>query len=124
MPCAQRRREPQSLDGILNAMAFDSIRLITFDCYGTLIDWETGMLVAMRPLFRRDGRAIGDAELLEAYGEAELELESGPYLEYRHVLSRSVQDVGKRVGVKISAEDGYEFAESLTKWEPFPDTVS
>lgn len=101
-----------------------SIRLITFDCYGTLIDWETGMLAAMRPLFRRDERKTGDAQLLEAYGEAEVELESGPYLAYREVLSRSVQEVGKRLGMKITSEEGREFAESLTRWEPFADTVS
>jgi 2-haloacid dehalogenase len=124
MPSQPGTREPESQDAILNNMAFESIRLITFDCYGTLIDWETGMLAAMRPLFRRDGHAVSDAQLLEAYGEAEVELEAGPYLEYRHVLSRSLQDVGKRLGVKISAEDGYEFAESLTRWEPFPDTVA
>jgi 2-haloacid dehalogenase len=111
-------------DAILSGMTFESIRLITFDCYGTLIDWETGMLAAMRPLFRRGGRDIGDAQLLEAYGEAEVELESRPYLTYREVLSRSVQDAGKRLGVTISAEQAHDFAESLTRWEPFPDTVS
>jgi len=105
-------------------MAFESIRLITFDCYGTLIDWETGMLAAMRPLFSRDGHFVSDAQLLEAYGEAEVELESGPYLVYRDVLSRSLQEVGRRLDVKISVDQGREFAESLTRWEPFPDTVS
>jgi 2-haloacid dehalogenase len=105
-------------------MAFESIRLITFDCYGTLIDWETGMLAAMRPLFTRDGHAISDAQLLEAYGEVEVELESGPYLAYREVLSRSLQEVGRRLGVAINADEGREFAESLKRWEPFPDTVS
>jgi 2-haloacid dehalogenase len=101
-----------------------SIRLITFDCYGTLIDWETGMLTAMRPLFRRNGPQITDLQILEAYGEAEVALESGPYLAYREVLSRSLQEVGSRLGVKITADDGSEFAESLTSWEPFPDTVA
>jgi 2-haloacid dehalogenase len=105
-------------------MAFESIRLITFDCYGTLIDWETGMLAAMRPLFHRDGHSVSDAQFLEAYGEAEVELESGPYLAYREVLSRSLREVGRRLDVKISADQGREFAESLTCWEPFPDTVS
>jgi 2-haloacid dehalogenase len=114
----------ESQDAILSAMAFESIRLITFDCYGTLIDWETGMLAAMRLLFRRDGRSVSDAQLLEAYGEAEVELESGPYLAYRDVLSRSLQEVGRRLGVTISAEEGRDFAESLKRWEPFPDTVS
>jgi 2-haloacid dehalogenase len=105
-------------------MDFASIRLITFDCYGTLIDWETGMLAAMRPLFSRNGRQISDAQLLEQYGEVELQLESGPYLPYREVLSRAVQQVGSRLGVTITAEEGRGFAESLMRWEPFPDTVA
>jgi 2-haloacid dehalogenase len=105
-------------------MGFESIRLITFDCYGTLIDWETGMLTAMRPLFSRNGRRTNDAQILEQYGEVELELESGPYLPYHHVLSRAVQEVGLRLGIKITGDEGRSFADSLTRWEPFPDTVA
>ncbi|MFI5105679.1 MAG: hypothetical protein ACHP79_12215, partial [Terriglobales bacterium] len=60
----------------LGSMDFSSIRLITFDCYGTLIDWETGMLAALRPLFSRDGRQVSDLQLLEHYGEIEAELEA------------------------------------------------
>jgi 2-haloacid dehalogenase len=104
-------------------MGFESVRLITFDCYGTLIDWETGMLAAMRPLFSRNGRKVDELQLLEQYGEVEAELEAGPYLPYREVLSRTLQEVGTRLGAKISADDGRQFAESLTNWEPFPDTV-
>jgi 2-haloacid dehalogenase len=105
-------------------MDFSSIRLITFDCYGTLIDWETGMLAALRPLFSRDGRQVSDLQLLEHYGEIEAELEAGPYLPYKQVLSQTVQEMGRRLGAAISGEDGSRFAASLTSWEPFPDTVA
>jgi len=105
-------------------MGFESIQLITFDCYGTLIDWETGMLTAMRPLFSQNGRSVADAQLLEHYGEVEVALEAGPYLPYRQVLSQAVQEMGRRLGTKISADDGRRFAESLTQWQPFPDTVA
>lgn len=104
-------------------MEFDSIRLITFDCYGTLIDWENGMLAALRPMFSRSGNAVPDAQLLEHYGDAEAELEAGPYLPYREVLSRSVQQMGRRLGVEISTEQGAAFARTLPQWDPFPDTV-
>jgi len=104
-------------------MAFESIRLITFDCYGTLVDWESGMLAALRPLFFRDGQRVPDLQLLELYGEIEAELESGPYLPYRQVLSESVQQMGRRLNVPISAGQGAAFAESLTQWKPFADTV-
>jgi len=105
-------------------MGFDSVRLITFDCYGTLIDWESGMLAAMRPMFSRDGHAVPNAQLLKHYGEAEAELEAGPYLPYRGVLSRSVQEMGRRLGIPLSARQGAAFAETLVRWEPFPDTVA
>jgi len=104
-------------------MDFSSVRLITFDCYGTLIDWETGMLAALRPMFAGNGHAIDDGELLRHYGEVEAELEAGQYLPYRQILSRTIQEVGQRTGISVSAEDGALFAESLTRWEPFPDTV-
>jgi 2-haloacid dehalogenase len=105
-------------------MNFESIRLITFDCYGTLIDWESGMLAALRPMFSRDGHTVSDFELLENYGEIEVELESGPYLPYRQVLSQVAQQMGRRLGVAISPEQGAAFAGMLVRWEPFPDTVA
>lgn len=104
-------------------MGFESIRLITFDCYGTLIDWENGMLAALRPLFSRDGRRLPDTQLLELYGEIEAGLESGPYLPYRQVLARTAQEIGRRMGIDVSAEQGRGFADSLTRWKPFMDTV-
>jgi 2-haloacid dehalogenase len=102
-------------------MNFKSIRLITFDCYGTLIDWETGMLASLRPLFAASGAS--DAELLEHYGEAEAQLEGGAYLPYAQILSQSVQEIGERLGIPVSREEGDRFAASLAQWEPFPDTV-
>jgi len=114
--------------GYPDAMPFESICLITFDCYGTLIDWENGMLAALRPLLSRlllpkDGRRISDLQILELYGEIEAELESEPYLPYRQVLAQAAQEIGRRLGTEISAEEGSAFAESLTRWKPFIDTV-
>ena len=52
-------------------MSFESIRMITFDCYGTLIDWESGMLVALRPVLSRVGHSVSDLQILQLYGEIE-----------------------------------------------------
>jgi 2-haloacid dehalogenase len=104
-------------------MPFESIRLITFDCYGTLIDWETGMLAALRPLFSRYGRQVSDLQILELYGEIEAELEAGPYLPYQQILAKTALEVGRRLGVDVSHEEGWAFAESLAQWKPFMDTV-
>src|SRR5438105_1326947 len=105
-------------------MSFDSIRLITFDCYGTLVDWENGMLAALRPLFSRDGRKVPDAQILELYGEIEAELESGPYLPYREILSSTAQEIGRRLKIEVSVDEAHGFASSLTRWKPFMDTVA
>src|SRR5258707_5461267 len=94
-------------------MPFESIRLITFDCYGTLIDWENGMLVALRPLFSRDGRKVPDPQLLELYGEIEAELEAGRYLPYRQVLAQTAQEICRRFGAENLAEDGRAVSASL-----------
>jgi 2-haloacid dehalogenase len=104
-------------------MRFDSIQLITFDCYGTLIDWENGMLAALRPVFSRGGHKVSDTRILELYGEIEAEIEAGPYLSYRQVLALVAQGIGNRIGVNLSPEDGRVFAESLTRWKPFVDTL-
>jgi 2-haloacid dehalogenase len=105
-------------------MGFGSIRLITFDCYGTLVDWENGMLASLRPLFSRDGRRISDTQLLELYGDVEALIEAGPYLPYRQVLAMTAQEMGRRTGVNISQEEAGAFAESLVRWKPFMDTVA
>lgn len=104
-------------------MPFESIHLITFDCYGTLIDWENGMLAALRPILTREGRNVPDLQILEHYGEIEAELESGPYLPYRQVLAQTAREIGRRLGTTVSIEEGSAFAESITRWKPFLDTV-
>ena len=104
-------------------MGFESIRLITFDCYGTLIDWENGMLAALRPLFSRDGRQVPDTHLLEVYGDIESEIEAGPYLRYRQVLAEAAKQMGRHLGIAISADESAGFAESLIQWRPFADTI-
>lgn len=114
---------PVGLSLSSNVMGFESIRLITFDCYGTLIDWETGMLAALRPIFSQDGQTPGDSRLLELYGDVEAEMESGPYLPYRQVLTQAVQEMGRRLGTPISEQQSAGFAQSLTQWKPFPDSV-
>lgn len=103
-------------------MDFSSIRLITFDCYGTLIDWETGILGSLKALLRKPPD-IDDDKLLNLYAEIEAQLESGPYMVYRAILGRAAQEIGRRLEVSIDAGDAQRFAESLRIWKPFPDTV-
>ena len=90
---------------------FDAFDALTFDVYGTLIDWETGIATALR----RAGATGSDDELLEAFARHEAELEAGPYRTYRDVLA----EAGRRVGVS----DVEAFAGSVGDWPAFEDSA-
>lgn len=96
---------------------------LTFDCYGTLIDWESGMLRALRPVLGRHGKSLADEEVLELYAELEARAEAGPYLRYREVLENVMAGMGKFLGFTASAAELGALAESLPGWPPFADTV-
>ena len=97
--------------------------VLTFDCYGTLIDWETGILGALTPVLSNHGIELGGAEILRRYAEAEAEIESGPYLPYRDVLAQVVRKLGEGLGFEPAGSEIDSLADSLGTWPPFPDTV-
>lgn len=99
-------------------------RVLTFDCYGTLIDWERGILAALGPLLAAHGKSLADEKLLELYGELEAEAEAGEYQSYRKVLEGVARGVGRRLGFESSEQEARSLPESLKNWQPFPDTVA
>ncbi len=103
---------------------FRRFRVLTFDCYGTLIDWESGILGALRPLIAAHGKLLSDDKLLELYGELEAEAEAGEYQSYRKVLEGVARGVGRRLGFEASEQEARSLPESLQHWPPFPDTVA
>jgi 2-haloacid dehalogenase len=102
---------------------FDRFTHLTFDCYGTLIDWERGILAALRPVLDRHGIAISDAAALELYGELESAAESGPYRPYRDVLTTVMDGFGERLGFAPTDDERAALVASVGDWPPFPDTV-
>ncbi len=104
-------------------MDFSHFKVLSFDCYGTLIDWETGILGALRPMLRQRGKQVPDNELLKLYAEFEAQEEAREYRPYREVLGSVVQDLGKRLGFLPSSVEVASLAESVVGWLPFPDTV-
>src|SRR6516225_4390896 len=76
---------------------FDRFEVLTFDCYGTLIDWESGIFSAMRPILAAHGKSLSDVEVLSLYGEFEAQVEAGEYRTYREVLRRVVELFGKQL---------------------------
>jgi 2-haloacid dehalogenase len=109
------------LDTVLD---FSGYSVITFDCYGTLIDWETGILGAIRPILSAHGAALSDPEILRLYGELEADAESSEYRSYREVLCNVVRGFGTRLGFHATEEQQRSLPDSMSDWHPFPDTVA
>lgn len=108
---------PQALD-------FDHFDALTFDCYGTLIDWETGILEALRPTLDGHGVVASDEELLEAFGRHEAAVEAGPYKPYREVLGEVLREMGRQHGFEPQPDEAARFGESVIDWPPFPDSAA
>src|SRR6478672_2462733 len=102
---------------------FDRVTHLSFDCYGTLIDWETGILAALRPVLDRHGIALPDEQALELYGELESAAEHAPYRRYHDVLATVMDGFGARLGFVPTAEERASLTASVGDWPPFPDTV-
>jgi 2-haloacid dehalogenase len=77
---------------------FARFRILTFDCYGTLIDWESGILSVLQPLLAAHGKKMADSDVLQLYSELELKAEQGEFLPYRKVLQSVVGGFGERLG--------------------------
>jgi 2-haloacid dehalogenase len=104
-------------------MDFSRFQTISFDCYGTLINWEAGILPALRGALANHGQRLADANILELYGEFELEAEA-TYQSYRKVLESVVRRFGERFGFQPTASELRSLHETLPQWPPFDDTVA
>ena len=98
-------------------------KVLTFDCYGTLIDWETGIFSALRPILAAHGKSITDSALLELYSDLEVEAERGEFQSYREVLQSVVRGFGQRLGFSPTTAEIRSLPQSLATWRPFPDTL-
>jgi 2-haloacid dehalogenase len=81
-------------------------RLLSFDCYGTLIDWETGIFSALRPVLVAHGKTVADSELLRLYSELESDAERGDFRPYREVLQSVVRGFGQRLAFSPTDAQG------------------
>lgn len=104
------------------ALDSDDFDALTFDCYGTLIDWATGISAAMGPILAKHGVEIDEAELFTLYGKFEREIESGAYVKYRTVLARVVRRFGAHFNFNPTNADIERFVDSMGKWPIFSDT--
>lgn len=103
-------------------MKFQNKKYITFDCYGTLIDWENGIRDAVKRLSDKNGFNINLDGISDKYIKVELEVEAEQYRKYHMVLQLSAKKLFKQKGFDISDSDALEFADSIFSWQPFPET--
>lgn len=96
--------------------------IVTFDCYGTLIDWESGISDAFLRAAREDGVELRRDEVLGAYARIEPVVEREQFRLYRDVLTETAARVARALGWPLAYERGTFLADSLRDWKPFPDT--
>ncbi len=101
---------------------FGRFEVLTFDCYGTLIDWEAGILAGLHGVLDARGVAVDDEELLAAYARHEAAIEAGTYLRYRHVLAGALRGVCAELGVAPTDDQAHAFGGSVGEWPAFPDS--
>jgi 2-haloalkanoic acid dehalogenase type II len=99
-----------------------AFEIITFDCYGTLIDWEAGILAAFRKAAAEDGVRLDESRIIDAYAANERAVEAEGYQSYRNVLRESAARTAHALGWPRDRERCGFLAESLPSWRPFPDT--
>ena len=97
---------------------------LTFDCYGTLIDWEAGLLTGLRTFLDPRGVTASDDEVLERYAATEADLEGGPYLTYREIVGQGLVAVGAAYGHVPSPAEVDAFGGSVADWPAFPDSAT
>jgi len=96
---------------------------ISFDCYGTLIDWEAGLLAALRPILERHGVVATREQILALYGELEPAEQRRAYRPYREILKGVVLGFGDKFGFRAAMDELESLPNSVGSWQPFPDTV-
>ncbi len=104
--------------------------VVSFDCYGTLVDWESGIISGLRPVLENHGVEATDDEILDLHAQTEHRLQSPStkgthvtYVKYREVLGQEVREAGRRWGFEPDPSEISALADSLRHWQPFPDTV-
>jgi 2-haloalkanoic acid dehalogenase type II len=96
--------------------------VLTFDCYGTLIDWERGIGDALEAAARVDGVKLDRATALQVYHQIEPVVQAERYRSYREVLTLTAQRIAERLGWRLAPARAAFLAESLPSWPPFADT--
>jgi 2-haloacid dehalogenase len=99
-------------------------RLATFDCYGTLVDWEGGAAGFLYGIALREGDPDppNGRALRDRWEELQFELISGSYKPYKQILAESLRGWADERGYAVTGDDAEALVRSMRGWQPFPDT--
>lgn len=104
-------------------LSLPSFDIVTFDCYGTLVDWRGGIRRAMTDAASRRGIELSAERVLELHVEIEPTFQVGEYRSYREVLRLTAIEIARRLGWNLAADEAGFLADSLPQWSIFPDTL-
>jgi putative hydrolase of the HAD superfamily len=105
-------------------MKLTDFKALTFDCYGTLIDWESGMVEGLEPLTSRAGRVLSRDEILEAHARHESAQQAyTPGKVYRDLLPIVYKRLAEEWGVSVAWAECLAYGQSVKDWPAFPDTT-
>lgn len=105
-------------------MKLSDFKVLTFDCYGTLIDWESGMVSALAPLTQKLDGKLTRNQILEAHARHEsFQQKQTPTKRYRELLAIVYKRLGEEWSVPVTWEECVRYGNSVRDWNPFPDTV-
>lgn len=104
-------------------MRLTDFKVLTFDCYGTLIDWESGMIEGLRPLTEKVGRPLGRNEILEAHAfhESTQQIQT-PARPYAELLPIVYKRLAEQWGVPVTLEECLAYGRSIGNWPAFEDS--
>ena len=98
--------------------------VLTFDCYGTLIDWETGLLQGLAPWLERHGAELEPREILETFARHEsAQEEETPAMKYSELLARVHRRLAQEWQLPSSDEEAKAFGATVPSWPAFPDST-
>jgi putative hydrolase of the HAD superfamily len=108
----------------MRAMKLTDFKALTFDCYGTLIDWETGMVDGLKPLTAKVGRPLGRDEILEAHARHESSQQAQtPARRYQELLATVYRRLAEEWGVPVEWQECVAYGRSVRDWPAFPDSA-
>ena len=105
-------------------MRLSDFKVLSFDCYGTLIDWESGMLAALRPIAAKAARPLTDDQILEAHARHEsFQQAQTPAMPYSRLLAVVARRLAEEWGVATSWDECVAYGDAIRDWPAFPDSA-